>query len=269
MKIASWLVLVFACAALTGRAEYVLSFPGSGNAFWSDMGPGSQAVWNATSPGSVSAYYDRFIGAAGPMVTNAPFIVGDQFRLSGTYALHPSSALGQLFFLPSSFSVFGFALSNDDDAGLDLIRLWVGNGGPPTITGLVGIDVGGTFDFDVDVNGVASIEYDVYFSLGSGGQLTMSGTVSDSSGPRYAFATNFFITALASPPDDLGAVIIASDMLVEDDNTQGPPQLIADPINRLEWGYTMVPEPTTTMLLGVGVAILVWTRRRRVSPSLR
>lgn len=245
------------------RGEFVLEFIGSGDSSWVDIGGGSNiATWSTANPGSVSSYYDRFIANVSAIVTNAPLLVGDQFRLSGTYSLHGSSALGQLFFT-TSFDLFGFTLSNDDDAGLDLIRLWVGNGGSPVVTGLVGVDVGDTFDFDVDGSGVAQINYDVYFVLGSGGDLTMSGTVSDGSGPRYTFSTNFTITTLGSPPASILGVVVASDMIAMDDNTQGSPQLIADPITRLQWGYSVVPEPTTALLGVVGAGALALRARAR------
>lgn len=237
------------------RAEFVLDFVGSGDASWADVGGGSNvATWSTVAPASISAYYDRFLFHGAPMTTNAPLLIGDQFRLSGNYELHPSSALGQIFFLTNNSS-FGFTLSNDDDAGLDLIRLWIGDGAAPTIVGLVGIDVGGTFDYATDAFGVASIDYDVYFGLGSGGSLAMSGSISDSSGVRYTFSTNFVISGLGSPPQDLYSAAIASDMIGTDDDTQGPPQLIAN-IANLEWGYSTVPEPTTAALLMLGALAL-------------
>ncbi len=253
-------ILGITLAPVIGRAEFTLDFVGSGDSSWGDIGGGSNATWNTAAPATLSSYYDRFVFHFDPMTTNAPLLVGDLFRLSGSYALQPSSALGQLFFLTNNSS-FGFALSNDDDAGSDLIRLWVGDGASPNIIGLVGVDIGGSFDFETNAFGVASIDYDVYFALGGGGSLSMSGSISDSSGVRYTFSTNFVISGLASPPQDLYSVIVASDMIAGDDNTQGPPQLIAE-INKLEWGYSTVPEPQTALLLVLGALALYRCARR-------
>lgn len=257
--LAGFLCLLVAAPSRT-QAEFVLDFVGSGDSSWVDVGGGSNvASWSTTAPASISSYYDRFVFNTSPITTNAPLLVGDNFRLSGRYSLYGSSALGQIFFLTNN-SIFGFTLSNDDDPGLDLIRLWYADGGSPSVIGLVGVDVGGTFDFDVDASGIAAIEYDVYFQLGAGGGLSMTGSVFDSSGLRYTFNTNLVITGLTSAPQDLFGVAIASDMISSDDNTQGAPQLLASPIDLLQWGYTTIPEPGTIALISVGLFILIRLR---------